>query len=189
MPTGATVAVLTTSLPEIARWGTELGLPLHVDAGRPHSAASRRCTCWNWTGRSTSSCNIVADIEADGGRLAGDYVRHRRRARTSPRRTRDDLPVRGARPVRIGNGARRAAERRVRRRADSIDLHTRRSGAPGDAPPAAIVEKAGRGRVEGLARPDQGIWRRAAGPEHYVSSKLMGWVALDRAAKLAGIGG
>jgi alpha,alpha-trehalase len=34
-------------------------------------------------------------------------------------------------------------------------------------------------------KPDQGIWEARGKPRHYVSSKLMGWVALDRAAKLA----
>jgi len=34
--------------------------------------------------------------------------------------------------------------------------------------------------------PDQGIWEARGAPQHYVSSKLMTWVALDRAAaKLA----
>jgi GH15 family glucan-1,4-alpha-glucosidase len=37
--------------------------------------------------------------------------------------------------------------------------------------------------------PDQGIWEARGAPQHYVSSKLMSWVALDRAAKLAGIRG
>jgi GH15 family glucan-1,4-alpha-glucosidase len=37
--------------------------------------------------------------------------------------------------------------------------------------------------------PDQGIWEARGEPQHYVSSKLMCWVALDRAAKLAGIRG
>jgi alpha,alpha-trehalase len=37
--------------------------------------------------------------------------------------------------------------------------------------------------------PDQGIWEARGEPQHYVSSKLMCWVALDRAAELAGIRG
>ena len=37
--------------------------------------------------------------------------------------------------------------------------------------------------------PDQGIWEARGAPQHYVSSKLMCWVALDRAAKLADIRG
>ncbi|MGZ4244449.1 MAG: glycoside hydrolase family 15 protein, partial [Solirubrobacteraceae bacterium] len=37
--------------------------------------------------------------------------------------------------------------------------------------------------------PDQGIWEARGKPQHYVSSKLMCWVALDRAARLAQIRG
>src|SRR6059058_4491076 len=37
--------------------------------------------------------------------------------------------------------------------------------------------------------PDQGIWEARGKPQHYVSSNLMGWVALDRAAQLAEIRG
>ena len=36
---------------------------------------------------------------------------------------------------------------------------------------------------------DQGIWEARGDPKHYVSSKLMSWIALDRAAKLAHIRG
>jgi GH15 family glucan-1,4-alpha-glucosidase len=38
-------------------------------------------------------------------------------------------------------------------------------------------------------KPDQGIWEARGKPQHYVSSKLMCWVALDRASKLAHIAG
>jgi alpha,alpha-trehalase len=38
-------------------------------------------------------------------------------------------------------------------------------------------------------QPDQGIWEARGKPRHYVSSKLMCWVALDRAAELANIRG
>jgi GH15 family glucan-1,4-alpha-glucosidase len=37
--------------------------------------------------------------------------------------------------------------------------------------------------------PDQGIWEARGQPQHYVSSKLMCWVALDRAARLAAMRG
>jgi GH15 family glucan-1,4-alpha-glucosidase len=37
--------------------------------------------------------------------------------------------------------------------------------------------------------PDQGIWEARGEPKHYVSSKLMCWVALDRGARLARIEG
>jgi GH15 family glucan-1,4-alpha-glucosidase len=37
--------------------------------------------------------------------------------------------------------------------------------------------------------PDQGIWEARGDPKHYVSSKLMCWVAVDRGARLAEIEG
>jgi GH15 family glucan-1,4-alpha-glucosidase len=38
-------------------------------------------------------------------------------------------------------------------------------------------------------KPDQGIWEARGKPQHYVSSKLMCWVAMDRGARLAEIHG
>ena len=38
-------------------------------------------------------------------------------------------------------------------------------------------------------KPDQGIWEARGEPRHYVSSKLMCWVALDRGARLAELRG
>ena len=35
------------------------------------------------------------------------------------------------------------------------------------------------------AEPDEGIWEVRGGPRHFVSSKVMAWVALDRAIRLA----
>jgi GH15 family glucan-1,4-alpha-glucosidase len=49
------------------------------------------------------------------------------------------------------------------------------------------AQAAGATRVWGEA--DQGIWEARGAPQHYVSSKLMCWVAMDRAAKLAEIRG
>jgi GH15 family glucan-1,4-alpha-glucosidase len=40
--------------------------------------------------------------------------------------------------------------------------------------------------VEGWREPDNGIWEVRGGPRHFLYSKLMCWVALDRAVRLAG---
>ena len=44
-------------------------------------------------------------------------------------------------------------------------------------------------QVEAAAKhwrePDQGIWESRGEPQHFTSSKLMCWVAMDRGAKLA----
>jgi GH15 family glucan-1,4-alpha-glucosidase len=39
--------------------------------------------------------------------------------------------------------------------------------------------------IEAWPKPDQGIWEARGEPRHYVSSKLMIWVAVDRGARLA----
>jgi GH15 family glucan-1,4-alpha-glucosidase len=71
---------------------------------------------------------------------------------------------------------------------DSLLLHTRRSQRlPGRLWP--LIQAQAKCASEGWREPDQGIWEARGKPQHYVSSKLMGWVALDRAAKLAAIRG
>jgi GH15 family glucan-1,4-alpha-glucosidase len=100
--------------------------------------------------------------------------------------TRDDLTgYAGARPVRIGNGAFDQRQNDVFGAAlDSILLHTRRSQRmPRRLWP--IVQAQADCAVAVWREPDQGIWEARGAPQHYVSSKLMCWVAMDRAAKLA----
>ena len=104
--------------------------------------------------------------------------------------TRDDLSgYAGARPVRIGNGAFDQRQNDVFGAVlDSILLHTGRSQRlPRRLWP--IVQTQAECATERLEQPDQGIWEARGKPQHYVSSKLMCWVALDRAAKLAEIRG
>jgi alpha,alpha-trehalase len=95
----------------------------------------------------------------------------------------------GARPVRIGNGAFDQRQNDVFGAAlDSILLHTKRSQRlPRRLWP--LVESQAECAKAVWRKPDQGIWEARGKPQHYVSSKLMCWVALDRAAKLAEIRG
>ena len=104
--------------------------------------------------------------------------------------TRDDLSgYAGASPVRVGNGAFDQRQNDVYGAAlDSVLLHTRRSQRlPGRLWP--IVEAQAECATEVWREPDQGIWEARGKPQQYVSSKLMCWVALDRASKLAEIRG
>src|SRR4029079_10033584 len=71
---------------------------------------------------------------------------------------------------------------------DSMLLHTKKSGRlPQRLWPN--VESQAECASEVWREPDQGIWEARGAPQHYVSSKLMGWVALDRAATLGGLRG
>jgi GH15 family glucan-1,4-alpha-glucosidase len=95
----------------------------------------------------------------------------------------------GARPVRIGNGAFDQRQNDVFGAVlDSILLHTHH----GDRLPTRlwpIVQSQAECATNVWREPDQGIWEARGKPQHYVSSKLMCWVALDRAAKLAELRG
>ena len=104
--------------------------------------------------------------------------------------TRDDLSgYMGASPVRVGNGAFDQRQNDVFGAAlDSILLHTRRSQRlPRRLWP--IVQSQAACATAVWRNPDQGIWEARGKPQHYVSSKLMCWVAMDRAAKLADVAG
>ena len=132
---------------------------------------------------------FVADLEPnDDGSLQIMYGIDGRRDLTES--TRDDLSgYAGARPVRIGNGAYDQRQNDVFGAVlGSILLHTRRSQRLAAAP---LADRAVAGGVRHAVwrEPDQGIWEARGAPQHYVSSKLMCWVAMDRAAKLAEIRG
>ena len=132
---------------------------------------------------------FVADLEPNAdGSLQIMYGIDGRRDLTET--TRDDLSgYVGARPVRVGNGAFDQRQNDVYGAAlDSILLHTRRSQRlPRRLWPIVVAQAEGAIRV--WREPDQGIWEARGDPQHYVSSKLMCWVAMDRAAKLAEIRG
>ncbi len=91
----------------------------------------------------------------------------------------------GARPVRIGNGAYDQRQNDVYGAVlDSVYLHSkRRDHIPERLWPVLIDQVHGAARV--WQQPDQGIWEARGEPRHYVSSKLMCWVAVDRGARLA----
>ncbi len=92
----------------------------------------------------------------------------------------------GARPVRIGNGAYSQRQNDVwGALLDSIYLHQK--ALRGSATPAdrQLIRYQVEAAIEAWEHPDQGIWESRGEPRHYVSSKLMIWVAVDRGARLA----
>ena len=95
----------------------------------------------------------------------------------------------GSRPVRKGNGAYNQRQNDVFGAVlDSVYLHTKRHDHVQDRLwPVLCDQVASASRV--WRRPDQGIWEARGAPRHYVSSKLMCWVALDRGARLAELRG
>lgn len=90
-------------------------------------------------------------------------------------------------PVRVGNGAWRQTQHdiygavldaafRYRDSLDEMDEATATFLAD-------LADAAGRVWTE----PDQGLWEMRSEPRHFLHSKLMCWVALDRATRLAGL--
>jgi GH15 family glucan-1,4-alpha-glucosidase len=187
MPTGATVAALTTSLPETP--GGERNWAYRYCWMRDSTFTLEALHWLNLDWEANEFMEFVADLEPnqDGG-LQIMYGIDGRRDLTES--TRDDLSgYAGARPVRIGNGAYDQRQNDVFGAVlGSILLHTRRSQRlPRRLWP--VVESQAECAARIWRDPDQGIWEARGAPQHYVSSKLMGWVALDRAARLAEIRG
>jgi GH15 family glucan-1,4-alpha-glucosidase len=92
-----------------------------------------------------------------------------------------------ARPVRIGNGAHTQRQHDVWGAVlDSIYLHTRsRDQLPDRLWP--IIKSLVEAALAHWREPDRGIWEVRGEPRHFTSSKVMGWVAVDRGARLARI--
>ena len=187
MPTGATVAALTTSLPETP--GGERNWDYRYTWLRDSTFTLQALHYLNLDWEAEEFMQFVADLEPnDDGALQIMYGIDGRRDLTES--TRDDLSgYAGASPVRVGNGAFDQRQNDVFGAAlDSILLHTRRSQRlPRRLWP--LVQAQAECATEVWREPDQGIWEARGKPQHYVSSKLMCWVAMDRASKLAAIRG
>jgi GH15 family glucan-1,4-alpha-glucosidase len=187
MPTGATVAALTTSLPETP--GGERNWDYRYTWIRDTTFTLQALHYLNLDWEADEFMQFVADVETtEDGSLQIMYGIDGRRDLTET--TRDDLTgYAGASPVRVGNGAFDQRQNDVFGAAlDSILLDTNRSGRlPRRLWP--IVQTQAECATRVWKEPDQGIWEARGKPQHYVSSKLMCWVALDRAAKLGEIRG
>ncbi len=183
MPTGALVAAPTTSLPETPQgsrnwdyrycwmrdatftlWGLHaLGLDWEADDFVQYVADLER--------NEDGSLQIMYGIKGD---------------KQLEERTLDHLKgYENARPVRVGNGAYNQRQNDVYGAVlDSVYLHSKkRDHIPERLWPVLIDQVRCAERV--WREPDQGIWEARGEPRHYVSSKLMCWVATDRGARLA----
>jgi GH15 family glucan-1,4-alpha-glucosidase len=187
MPTGAAVAALTTSLPETP--GGERNWDYRYTWMRDATFMLQALHWLHLDGEADEFMQFVADVKpTEDGSLQIMYGIDGRRE--LPESMRDDLSgYAGARPVRVGNAAFSQRQNDVFGAVlDSILLHTRRNERlPGRLWP--IVESQAQCATRVWRDPDQGIWEARGKPQHYVSSKLMCWVALDRASALAEIRG
>jgi GH15 family glucan-1,4-alpha-glucosidase len=100
-------------------------------------------------------------------------------------------------PVRVGNAASTQFQLDIYGEVMDAMLHGYSLAHPDGSRPAAGSSHISSELMTNLIihlekvwnKPDQGIWEMRSPPKHYTYSKLMAWVALDRAVKLAKLRG
>lgn len=182
-PTGGIVAAATTSLPEaiggVRNWDyrfcwlrdSTFTLLALMDAGHTQEARAWR----DWLLR--ASAGAPAQMQIMYG-LAGE--------RLLPEM---ELPwldgYEGSKPVRIGNAA--ATQHQLDIYGEVADaLFQAHQRGLNDGGEAWALQRALLRHVEEIWRePDEGIWEVRGGRQHFVHSKVMAWVAFDRAIQAA----
>jgi GH15 family glucan-1,4-alpha-glucosidase len=187
VPTGATVAAATTSLPETI--GGERNWDYRYCWMRDATFTLWALHALGMDWEADDFMQFVADLARDGAGalqimygLGGERDLHEVEL--------DHLTgYEESVPVRIGNGAYTQRQNDVFGAVlDSVYLHTKVGGhMPQRLWPVLKDQVECAKAVWG--QPDQGIWEARGEPKHYVSSKLMCWVALDRGARLAALQG
>jgi GH15 family glucan-1,4-alpha-glucosidase len=182
-PTGGIVAAPTTSLPEelggVRNWDyrycwlrdSALTLDALMLCGYPEEAMAFR----NWLLRvaagDPSKLQIMYGI--DGKRRLTEYVL-------------DWLPgYAESRPVHVGNGAWNQFQIDVYGEVFETMYKAHRMGAATEAPAWQLMTELLDFLERGWQRPDEGIWEvRGKSHRHFVHSKVMAWVAYDRAIRM-----
>jgi GH15 family glucan-1,4-alpha-glucosidase len=186
-PTGATVAAATTSLPETP--GGERNWDYRYCWMRDATFTLWALHALGLDWEADDFMQFVADLDRDeNGALQIMYGLGGERDLTE--KTLDDLSgYDDSVPVRIGNGAFAQHQNDVFGAVlDSFYLHTKMGGHVPERLWSVIQDQV-RCAMAVWRNPDQGIWEARGAPKHYVSSKLMCWVALDRGARLAELEG
>jgi GH15 family glucan-1,4-alpha-glucosidase len=183
MPTGALVAAPTTSLPETP--GGERNWDYRYCWMRDASFTLWGLHALGLDWEADDFVQYVADMDRnpDGSLQIMYGIKGQMELEES---TLEHLKgYEGARPVRIGNGAYNQRQNDVYGAVlDSVYLHSKnRDHIPERLWPVLKDQVECARKV--WREPDQGIWEARGEPRHYVSSKLMCWVALDRGARLA----
>jgi alpha,alpha-trehalase len=184
-PTGALLAAATTSLPETP--GGERNWDYRFSWIRDSTFALWSLHSLGFDEEAKAFMRFVREraMETDGDLqimygIAGehDLTEH----------TLDHLSgYEGAKPVRTGNGAYDQKQNDVwGALLDSIYVN-RLALKPEEASEElrALVRGLVEDAILAWPHPDQGIWEARGEPKHYVSSKLMIWVAVDRGARMA----
>ena len=180
-PTGGIVAAPTTSLPEriggVRNWDyrycwlrdATLTLTAMLRAGAKEEAITWR----QWLLRAVAG--DPADLQVMYG-LAGE--------RRIDERTLEWLPgYEGSTPVRVGNAASTQLQLDVYGEVLNGLYETRRYGGPADDNAWALCLQLLAWLEDGWRQPDAGLWEVRGPPRHFTHSKVMAWVAFDRAVR------
>jgi alpha,alpha-trehalase len=181
-PTGALLAASTTSLPETP--GGERNWDYRYAWVRDSTFALWGLYTLGLDREANDFFSFIRDVSVDAPELK---VMYNVEGEDAP--DEEVLPhltgYEGARPVRIGNAARAQRQHDLWGTVlDSVYLHTKsREELPESLWPVLTsqVEQA----ITHWRGPDRGIWEVRGEPQHFTSSKLLCWVALDRASRLA----
>ena len=180
-PTGGIVAAPTTSLPETLGgernwdyrycWLRDATLTLF---SMLHAGYVEEATAWrDWLLRAVAG--DPAQLQIMYG-PAGE--------RRLEERTLDWLPgYEGSRPVRIGNAAVNQLQLDVYGEVVDALHQARRAGIPADEASWALERSLLDWLESGWRQPDEGIWEVRGPRRHFTHSKVMAWVAMDRAVK------
>jgi len=179
-PTGAMCAAATTSLPETPGGGRNWDYRYSWVRDSTFMLWALYTLGFDW--EADDFFAFIAEVCADADLQVMYGIGGEREL------TEAELELEGydhSRPVRIGNDAYRHQQHDVWGSAlDSFYLHTKsRDGLRETYWPLLTkqVEKA----LTHWREPDRGIWEVRGDPQHFTSSKIMCWVALDRGARLA----
>jgi GH15 family glucan-1,4-alpha-glucosidase len=183
-PTGGIVAAPTTSLPEliggVRNWDyrfcwlrdATLTLLTMLNAGYRHEAEAWR----QWLLRAVAGA--PGDLQIMYG-IAGE--------RRLEERELDWLPgYLDSRPVRVGNAASQQLQLDVYGEVLDALYQALVHGAAPDDNAWSILTQLLRWLEEGWRQKDCGIWEVRGSPRHFTHSKVMAWVAFDRAVRLHG---
>ena len=180
-PTGGIVAAPTTSLPEriggVRNWDYRYcwlrDATLTLDAMLRAGARDEAVTWREWLLRAVAG--DPADLQIMYG-LAGE--------RRLDERTLEWLPgFESSGPVRVGNAA--SSQLQLDVYGEVIDglYQTRRYGGPADDNAWSLTRKLLEWLEDGWRQPDAGIWEVRGPLRHFTHSKVMAWVAFDRAVR------
>ncbi len=182
-PTGAIIAAPTTSLPETP--GGERNWDYRFSWIRDSTFSLWALHTLGFDHEARDFMRFIVDVCRDRPDLQIMYgIDHER---DLEEKTLDHLSgYGGARPVRIGNGAYDQRQNDVwGSLLDSIYVHEKALRGSGTAADRELIRHQVEAAIEAWPHADQGIWESRGEPQHYVSSKLMIWVAVDRGARLA----